>query len=147
MISRTHRISKTLDAPLRFVYKWCTDFREDDGKLTGSTARRHIVDKSKRRVCWVSHYTDPKTGSELEGIRIVDLKPPNAWHLDAVGEDYLEIADYHLTAVGKGKTKLDMTMRLKYKEAPDQTKEEWENGTSNQWDTYKAVLEKEYSES
>jgi hypothetical protein len=93
----------------------------------------------------VSHYLDP-TGKEVEGIRVVDLKPPNVWHLDAIGEDFLEIADYRLTGLGKNKTRLDMTMRLKYKTAPDQTKEEWEKGTSAQWDTYKAFLEKEYSE-
>ena len=30
------RVSKTINAPLRYVYDWCTDYRETDPQITGS---------------------------------------------------------------------------------------------------------------
>lgn len=81
----------------------------------------------------------------MEGIRIVTLKSPNSWHLNAAGDDYLEMADYHLTKSGRHKTKFDMIMRLKYKAELSESEEEWKKATLSQWDSYKSHLETEYN--
>ena len=43
----TYYVSKVFQAPLKFVYSWLTDYREDDNKLTGSTAQRKILQKTR----------------------------------------------------------------------------------------------------
>jgi hypothetical protein len=37
---------KTFKAPLEYVFEWCTDLREDDGKMTGSKRKRTILVKT-----------------------------------------------------------------------------------------------------
>lgn len=94
-----YRISKIIDAPPSFVYKWCTDFRADDPKILGASYTRHIVDKTKKRAVWIQHYT--RDGVEMEGVRYVTLFPPDSWHMESVNEDADRIGDYHLTPLGK----------------------------------------------
>jgi hypothetical protein len=37
--NHTYRVSRVINAPLKFVYDWCTDFRENDNKIPGSRTR------------------------------------------------------------------------------------------------------------
>ena len=77
--SETYRASKTFNAPLKFVYDWCTDFAEDDLKIIGSKNKRILHEKTNDRVIWTVE------GKSLTGdtdpVRVVWLSPPNAWHL------------------------------------------------------------------
>jgi hypothetical protein len=41
---------------MRYVYDWCTDFSEDDPKITGSTSQRKVLEKTKKRVTYVQIY-------------------------------------------------------------------------------------------
>jgi len=50
-----YRYSVTFDAPINFVYEWCTDYREDDRKIMGANYRRIILEKNKRRVIYASN--------------------------------------------------------------------------------------------
>jgi hypothetical protein len=43
------RVSKTINAPLRYVYEWCTDFREDDPQITGSKSQRKVLEKTRKQ--------------------------------------------------------------------------------------------------
>jgi hypothetical protein len=49
-------LSKTIHAPVRFVYDWCTDYRETDPKLTGSKLMRKILMRTKHRVIYTESY-------------------------------------------------------------------------------------------
>ncbi len=64
-------ISVTFDAPLTFVYKWCTDFHADDPKIIGAPYTRHVIEKTKSRAIWIQHYS--RGGVEMEGVRICEL--------------------------------------------------------------------------
>ena len=132
-----------INAPLKFVYNWCVDFKEDDPKIWGSRTRRIILQKTKRRVIYMS--TLKRRGRTASAVRIVTLRPPNAWHLDLVGQESDEIGDYRLTSLGPRKTSLGITFKVKYKITDAPTKEKDTNETNEVWDKYIAALEKDYA--
>lgn len=139
----TVKVSKIINAPLRFVYDWCTDFREDDRKMIGSRRKRIILQKTKRRVVYV--YVYRRRGKVRSAVNIVTLQPPNGWHLDSPGQDCDEIADYRLTMLSPKKTRLDMTFKEQYKipKAPSRVQDA--KDLNNAWDKYVAALERDYA--
>lgn len=139
----TYRATKTINAPLKFVYNWCTDYREDDPELTGSKAQVRILQKTTRRVIWVR--TLERDGKTLTAVKMVTLRPPTAWYLDQVGDDEDAIGVYRLTRVGPEKTRLEMKFTEKYKISDVPTKEEDKRQTDRMWDKYVAALEKDYA--
>lgn len=140
--SHTIRVSKVINASLPFVYKWCTDYREDDPKITGSTNQRKILQRTRQRVVYLSIY---KRGVKFKyAVDIVTLRPPKAWHLDFVGEEDDETGDYRLTKLGARKTRLDMVFKEKYKIRNAPTKLEDTKHTNETWDKYVAALERDY---
>ena len=139
----TYRVTKTINAPLKFAYDWCTDYREDDNLITESKAQFKILQKTKRRVIYVRTYE--RNGKTMIGVKMVTLRPPKAWYLDQVGEDEDAIGIYKLTRVGPEKTRLDMTFTEKYKIGDAPTKEEDKNHTDQMWDKYLAAMEKDYA--
>lgn len=75
------RVSRIIDAPLGFVYGWCTDFREDDSRITRSKSGRKILEKTKKRVIYVSR---EKKMRAVGSASIVMLHPPDSWHVDSI---------------------------------------------------------------
>jgi hypothetical protein len=143
--TETYTISKAFDAPLDFAYAWCTDYREDDPKMTGSKNRRRFHEKTKQRVIWTVEGQNLPTGTDP--VRVVWLRPPDAWHLETCGDES-EVGDYKLTAVGKNMTRLDMTFTVTYLNRKDvQSKEEYEAETLDHWDHYGRFLERDYRQS
>ena len=141
----TYHISKTFNAPLGFVYRWCTDFREDDPKMVGAKYRRKITERSNRLVAW--RIVGRRGQKGYEGVRVVWLKPPNAWHLDTCG-DRSEQGDYRLTRLGKTKTRLDMRFTVAYADRSSVApKKSWEQDLSKNWDSYGSYLERDYRRS
>ncbi|HXQ91732.1 MAG TPA: hypothetical protein VN739_01905 [Nitrososphaerales archaeon] len=141
---QTIRVSKTINAPMKYVFNWCTDFREDDPGLTGSKSQRKILEKTKKRVVYASLYTG-EDGSPKIGVNIVTLKSPVSWHLEYFGEDDDEIGEYKLVSLGKNKTKLNMVFKEKWKTVTIPTIEEQVESTDKVWDQYVSALEKEYN--
>lgn len=142
-INQNYKVSKKINAPLEYVYKWCTDFREDDPKIIGSKTIRTILQKNQERVIWYVKYKDGK--GFAEGVRLVTLRPPNAWHLDTCG-DGREIGDYVLKSLGKNKTRLDMRFTVTYDSKKDvEDKDEWEADSDKHWTIYKKALEADFT--
>jgi hypothetical protein len=142
---RTYELSQTFNAPLDFVFKWCTDFREEDPRMVGSTEKRAFLERTDKRVVWASSYKEDN--KRKEGIRAVWLRPPDSWHLDTCG-DGREVGDYKLTSKGKNRTRLDMVFRVTYDKGEDATrKREWEREGQNEWKVYAKYLENEYKSS
>jgi hypothetical protein len=141
----TYRASKTFRAPLDFVFGWCTDFREDDGKMTGSKATRKFLERTDKRIVWSVEYKEK--GKLVDGIRVVWLHPPNSWRLDTCG-DHRELGEYELTPKGKNKTRLDMKFKISYdsKDEVDDRKK-WEEEVSEEWDVFRRYLENDYKAS
>ncbi len=135
-----------MKAPFAFAYEWCTDFREDDNKITGSSTQRNILEKTKDRVIYTSRYREE--GKNWMRASIVSLKPPYSWHLDAIGDQSNEVGDYLLSRIGPTETRLDMKFKVTYKAQKNiQTKAEWEKDASEFWDKLIARLEKDHNNS
>jgi hypothetical protein len=141
----TCKTSKTFRAPLEYVFDWCTDFREDDVKMTGSKSKRKFLEKTAERIVWIVEYK--QEGKTRQGVRVVWPHPPDSWELDTCG-DMKEWGEYKLTSKGKNKTRLDMKFRLSHdseKHLPG--KKKWKKEMRELWDTYGSFLEKDYKES
>lgn len=136
-------VSKVINAPIRFVYDWCTDYRESDTKITGSKAKRRILLKTEHRVIYLSSYRSG--GKPRNAVNVVTLYPPKAWHLDFTGDDDDEVGDYVLTRLGPQKTRLDMTFEEHYKTRRAPTKDQDLKHTNEVWDKYVKALENEYA--
>ena len=137
-------VSKTIDAPRRYVYDWCTDYRDTDPQITGSKSQRRVLEKTKKRAIYVQIY-EGADGKEKVAVDIVTLKPPSSWHLDYFGEEDDEIGEYRLRKLAEGKTRLDMVFKEEWKNiARVPSIEEQIRSTNEVWDKYVAALEKEY---
>jgi hypothetical protein len=138
-VKQKYKLSETFNAPLDYVFKWCTDFREDDNKLIGSKTERKILEKTPERVIWRVRYKEGK--GYAEGVRAVWLHPPNLWTLDTCG-DGREVGEYKLKALGKNKTRLDMKFVVTYDSKDDvEDRDEWEADGVKHWKIYKKALE------
>lgn len=138
----TYKVSVTFNAPIDFVFKWCTDFREDDGKMTGSKTKRHFLERTKKRIIWVVSYNEG--GEPKEGVRVVRLMPPDAWHFDTCG-DSREAGDYKLVSLSKNKTRLDLVFNVTYDNRKDvESRDTWQKETKDLWAVYSKYLEKDY---
>lgn len=140
--SHTYHVSKTINAPLRFVFEWCTDFREDDPKITGSKRKRKILQKTEHRVIYTTSYKSG--GKRRTAVNVVTLHPPKAWHLDFIGDEDDEVGEYRLTKIGSKRTKLDMTFKEHYKIRNSPTKAQDVKQTREIWGKYAAALEKDF---
>ena len=138
--TRICRFSKILNAPLRFAYTWCTDFREDDHKITGSKSRRLIIEKTKRRAVYV---TKQKGSKRLTSVGIVTLHPPDRWHFCSIGGQIIETGKYQLKKIGPRETKLEAVFTLK-RSATMASKMEFINHLNEFWEKYGVALEKDY---
>ena len=139
----TYHVTKTIYAPLGFVYDWCTDYREDDNQITGSKNQFKILQKTKRRVIYLR--TQEWMGKTVIGVKMVTLHPPKAWFLDQVGEDEDAIGTYKLTRLSPEKTRLDMAFTEMYKTSLVRTKEEDRKDADEMWDKYVAALQEDYA--
>lgn len=139
---KTYRLSKTFNAPLDFVYSWCTDYKEDDMKMIGSRKRRHILARTKNMVLWRVEGKEVK--SEFDPIRVVWLSPPDSWHLECCGDE-TEVGEYKLVPLGKEKTRLDMSFRTTYYNPRKvvSTKSYIREAKAH-WDGYGKFLERDY---
>lgn len=135
------RISRTIDAPIRFVYGWCTDLREDDYKISGSKSRRRILEKTGQRVI----YTTREKGAKSVGAAsVVTLHPPNTWHVDSIGDQRDTVGDYRLTRLCDGRTRLDIVFKVKRKSSAAPGRTQFLRHLNKSWDRYVATLDKDY---
>lgn len=140
--SHSFHVSKVINAPLRFVYGWCTDYRETDPRITGSKSKRRVLMRTKHRVIYVVSYES--NGNRRSAVDVVTLHPPKAWHLDFIGDEDDETGDYVLSSLGPRKTRLQMTFTEHYKVRGAPSKAEDVKHTRDVWDKYGAALEKDY---
>lgn len=135
-------VSRIIRAPLAFAYAWCTDFREDDSQISGQQRRVAILERTPSR--FIMSTKSESHGRTVTAARIVTLKPPNAWHLDWIGDEHDETADYKLAQVDTGTTRLNMAFKVHHKTSTAQTKRMFVDEVNSVWDKYVAALENDY---
>ena len=140
-----YRASKVFNAPIKYVYQWATDFREDDNLIWGGEHSRIILFKAKTKVVY-AYYQDGWDGKPKLAVGIVVLSLSTySWHLDYYSEEDLETGEYKLVRLGKEKTRLNMRFDNKRKLGKGPSREDLQEGTNSLWEKYAEALEKDYS--
>ncbi len=141
----THNVTltKVVDAPLRYVYDWCTDFRPDDGKLSGSKSRSRVVKVSPRRLVRIRIAHDGTRDPRM-AVELIRLRPPNAWHKDTIDEIDLDTIDYKLAALGPNKTRISVAIVERWMVPKYPRKADWVRRSSEYWDRLVQAIEERY---
>jgi hypothetical protein len=139
-----YRIRVTFDAPIDYVFAWCTDYTPQDAKLEGEAYTRKIIERRKRQVIF-EDLEETKTGWDW-GRDVVTLRPPTRWHMKGVGNHRDVEADYRLKTLPNGRTELDLRWRRRPKvpDAAKLTKAQREASSLRAWKLFGAALEQDY---
>jgi hypothetical protein len=146
-IYSTHRIrlSKNIEAPLKYVYEWCTDYRSDDWML--SPRRPHprfrTMKLSPRRLLRIRLTPTSEHDPEV-AVDVIRLAPPDAWHTDQIDEQDRETVDYKLVALGATKTRLDLLVTERWVTPNHLSRAGTVRRLSGAWDRYIAQIETRY---
>lgn len=139
--------SASFRAPLDFVFAWCTDYTTKDPALEKEAYERKIVERTARRVVF-EDLEDSDSGWDWSRATVT-LSPPNRWHMDAVGNNRDVVADYVLSTLSGGRTRLDLRWKRKPR-VPDvkhRTKAEREASATRAWRYFTSALERDYQKS
>jgi len=138
-------VKRVIRAPLKYVFDWCTDFRETDPKIIGSARQRVIIEKTRKRVVFAQVWNEAE-GKTRVNVDIVTLKPPDSWHLDMFGSFRNETAEYKLKSLGKGTTQLNVEFKNRWRVVPKiETSEHEVKRLNDIWDGYAEALERDYA--
>ena len=142
-----YRISVTFRVPLEFALAWCTDYTPQDASLEGESYERKIIERTPRRVIF-EDLEESEAGWDWSRD-VVTLHPPNRWHMDGVGNRLDVTADYVLSPLPDGRTRLDLrwSRRPKMPDATKRTKAEREASTTRAWKRFAAAMERDYRRS
>jgi hypothetical protein len=134
----------TFRAPLFYVYRWCTDFDPHDAHLEGETYQRKIVQRAPDGVVYED--LEERPSGWLWRRSEVTFEPPDQWHLLSFGNTWEAQADYRLTDLPNGETRLDARWRVrKTRGGPDpRSKAHQERESAVSWRRFAAALERDY---
>jgi hypothetical protein len=141
----TVRVSLVIQAPWRYVYDWCTDYRSDDGRFSKARPRPsfRVIRISPRRVVRIRVYRgsgrDPAV--TVEKIR---LNPPRSWHQDQIDETDHQSVDYRVRAVGRARTRLQLLSTERWVTPDFPTREALRAQIARTWARFAAALEADY---
>jgi hypothetical protein len=144
-VTRTLQFRKLVHAPLDFVFQWCTDYRDDDDRITDSMYhyQARIALREPNRV--VRIITVPgKNRNRSTDVEIIEMRPPDRWHLTKMSVTDDETGSYRLTARGPSLTLLDMRFRRIWKASKPPNWVQYRALFNRVWDRYIEVIETEY---
>jgi hypothetical protein len=138
----------TFHAPIRYVFRWCTDFRPNDDRLEKESYTRRVVSRTPHRVVF-EDLSEGDDGGWRWSRHVVTLHPPTSWHSESLGSHRTLTLDYRLTPVSGDRTRLDLTWKrrptaLGARPPPQRTVE---RETTGAWRNFAAALEKDYRKS
>jgi len=140
-----YSVTKVIDAPLKYVYDWATDYRETDNSIWGGKYPRIILFKSRSKVIY-AYNGKGADGKPKLAVRIVTLHPSTrSWHLDYYGEESLETGEYKLTRLGKTKTRFKVVLKNRWKKGKGPSSKHFQKEGDFVWTKYVEALEKDYN--
>ena len=138
-----YSVHVTFRAPLRFVYRWCTDYRSDDGKRCGEPFTRKVLERGPRQIVLQDLWR--AKGRWLLNQNRTTLRPPDRWHVDSSGTLRTLSIDYTLREVSGGRTRLDLRIRRRpteiYPEQP--SRRAYERDLTQMWKNFALSLERD----
>ena len=139
-----YEVRVSFNAPLDFVYQWCTDFTPKDAQYETEDYERRILRRSSREVVF-EDLEDAKNGW-IWSRHVVRLLPPNRWRSDSVGSLRAYALDYRLSRLPGNRTQLILKARRRPygigKKNPP--KAQWERSTTAAWKSFARALERDY---
>jgi hypothetical protein len=139
-----YRVHVVFRAPRDFVFRWCTDYRSDDGKRCGEPFVRKVLERTSKTFVLQDLWTTPK-GWFLNQNRTT-LFPPSRWHVDSYGNHRILSIDYSLTELPRNRTRLELHVRRKptkmYPEQP--SRRAYESNLTLMWRRFARSLEEDY---
>ncbi len=140
----TYQISIELPAPLDFAFAWCTDFSPEDSRLEGEAYARKVIERTPRRI--VFEDLEETTTGWVWTRDVVTLLPPNRWHMEGAGNRRDVVADYRLSPLPGGRTRLDLRWRRRplVHEAKPLTKGQREASTMRAWKRFAAAMKRNH---
>lgn len=139
---RIYRFRKLIRAPLPFVFRWCTDYREDDSRITDSIYhyQARIAFREPGRIVRIISLPGRNRNRNTD-VEIITLRPPNRWHLTKYSVTNDEAGDYWLTLRGPRLTLLEMRFRQKWKIGRLPDRKRYELLFNKVWDRYVDTIE------
>jgi hypothetical protein len=139
-----YEVRVTFQAPLDFVYQWCTDYTPSDAKYEGDDYERRILRKSKSEVTY-EDLSEAKDGW-FWARHVVRLHPPNRWHSESIGSHRQYSLDYRLKRLAANRTELTLTARRRPYGigGKNPAKAGWESSVAKSWSNFSRVLERDY---
>ena len=135
--------TKVVDAPLRYVYDWCTDFRPDDAKLSGSRSKHRVIAVSPERLIRI-RVANREARNPPMAVELIRLSPPDAWHKDTIDEKDLDSIDYKLTALGPKRCRVSLVIVERWMVPKYPRKAAWVASSSEYWDELVRSIEERY---
>jgi hypothetical protein len=141
----TVRVSLVIQAPSRYVYDWCTDYRSDDGRFSNRRPRPsfRVIRISPRRMVRIRVARGAGRDPPLTVERI-RLNPPRSWHQDQLDETDQQAVDYRLSAVGRGRTRLQLLSTERWLTPDFPTREALRAQIAATWARFAAAIEADY---
>ncbi len=138
-------MSTVIEAPLPYVYAWCTDYRPSDREFSRAATRPRfrVVRLSPRRLLRI-RTTPTGSGDPLVAVDLVRLSPPAAWHTDQIDETDRESVDYRLRRLGPRRTRLDLLVTERWLTPDFPSREELRERLSTVWNRYREAIESDY---
>lgn len=141
-VRETFRFRKTIRAPLSSVYRWCTDFREDDDRLTDDAYQyeARIVLREPRRVVRIIR-TPGKDRNRNTDVEVITLNPPNRWRLEKLSVTDDEMGSYRLRRLGPRLTMLEIALHRTWKVRRIPSRVRYLALFNQVWDRYVSIIE------
>ncbi|MGA8663511.1 MAG: hypothetical protein WB809_00350 [Thermoplasmata archaeon] len=139
-----YEVRVTFDAPVEFVYRWCTDYTPQDARYEKDEYQRRILRRSPREVVY-EDLSESKDGW-FWSRHVVRLSPPNHWHSDTVGSHREYSLDYRLARLPGNRTRLTLKARRRPYGigGKNPAKGPWEVSVAKSWRNFRRVLERDY---
>ncbi|MCI4348174.1 MAG: hypothetical protein L3J97_06115 [Thermoplasmata archaeon] len=131
-----------IHAPPGFVYRWCTDFRDDDPDLTEGGFERRITARSSRRI--VFEDLEPRPRGWAWAQAVIALHPPYRWNLTLTGNVQRIHAQYRLTPEPPGSSVLTMNFDVRRGVRERSARVETRRSVQNYWQHLVPQIERDW---
>jgi hypothetical protein len=141
----TVRVSRVIQAPSRYVYDWCTDYRSDDGRLSNGRNRPsfRVIRISPRRLVRIR--VSRRSGLDPAlAVELIRLNPPRAWHMDQIDEADQQSVDYRVSPVGRGRTRFQLLSTERWVTPEFPAREALRAQIAATWAHFAAAIEADY---
>ena len=142
--SARYSIRQAFDAPVDFVFRWCTDYTPEDPRLGKEVKERRILERSEGKVVYED--LEPTPGGWHWSRVDVTLHPPDRWTARIRGNHRDWRLEYTLRSLPGNRSELFWTgvRRPALLGTENPSRRSLEREMHQLWGNYARVLERDY---